>query len=156
MNIFFSFSRYLKSACTIVIRWFGVIFKIFFCTHRYLTFEQVTDPELLVDYPATQHSHGLLSSALGLRVPVGRSMQVRCTARVAPAWREGSEAVVGSSHMTDSKEAMLLGEYRVTSWVFISIPTIFISCSPVNNVCCSGHETQASKWKSDSSYRFCS
>lgn len=32
--------------------------------------------------------------------------------------------------------------------------TYYICCSPVNNVCCSGHETQASKWKSDSSYRF--
>lgn len=67
---------------------------------------------LLVEYPVTQHTHGLLSSALGLRVrlPVGISLQVRCTARVAPAWREGSEAVVGSN-VADSKEAMLLGMY---------------------------------------------
>ena len=71
---------------------------------------QVTDPQLLVEYPPTQHAHGLLSSALGLRVPVGRTMQVRCTARVAPAWREGSEAVVGNSQLADSKEAMLLGK----------------------------------------------
>ncbi|XP_022816415.1 uncharacterized protein LOC111349511 isoform X1 [Spodoptera litura] len=71
--------------------------------------EKVTDPLLLVEYPPTQHAHGLLSTALGLRVPVGRTMQVRCTARVAPAWREGSEAVVGNSQLADSKEAMLLG-----------------------------------------------
>lgn len=70
---------------------------------------QVTDSLLLVEYPPTQHAHGLLSTALGLRVPVGRTMQVRCTARVAPAWREGSEAVVGNSQLADSKEAMLLG-----------------------------------------------
>ncbi|XP_063532191.1 uncharacterized protein LOC134742912 [Cydia strobilella] len=70
--------------------------------------EKVTDPELLVEYPPTLHAHGLMSSALGLRVPVGRTMQVRCTARVAPAWREGSEAVVGNSQLADSKEAMLL------------------------------------------------
>ncbi|XP_075971103.1 uncharacterized protein LOC142973337 [Anticarsia gemmatalis] len=70
--------------------------------------EKVTDPELLVEYPPTQHAHGLLSTALGLRVPVGKTMQVRCTARVAPAWREGSEAVVGNSQLADSKEAMLL------------------------------------------------
>lgn len=37
-------------------------------------------------------------------------MQVRCTARVAPSWREGSEAVVGNSQLADSKEAMLLGK----------------------------------------------
>lgn len=37
-------------------------------------------------------------------------MQVRCTARVAPGWREGSEAVVGNSQLADSKEAMLLGK----------------------------------------------
>lgn len=73
---------------------------------------QVTDPELLVEYPPTQHTHGLLSTALGLRVPVGRdAMQVKCTARVAPAWREGSEAVVGNSQLADSKEAMLLGKF---------------------------------------------
>ncbi|KAG6459894.1 uncharacterized protein LOC115449797 [Manduca sexta] len=70
--------------------------------------EKVTDPSLLVEYPPIQHSHGLLSAALGLRVPAGRSMEVRCTARVAPAWREGSEAVVGNSQLADSKEAMLL------------------------------------------------
>ncbi|XP_034824650.1 uncharacterized protein [Maniola hyperantus] len=70
--------------------------------------EKVTDPMLLVEYPTVQHAHGLLSSALGLRVPAGRTMQVRCTARVAPAWREGSEAVVGSGQLADSKEAMLL------------------------------------------------
>ncbi|KAL4708392.1 hypothetical protein ACJJTC_019628 [Scirpophaga incertulas] len=70
--------------------------------------EKVTDPELLVEYPPIQHAHGLLSTALGLRVPVGKTMQVRCTARVAPAWREGSEAVVGNSQLADSKEAMLL------------------------------------------------
>ncbi|XP_063621629.1 uncharacterized protein LOC134793840 [Cydia splendana] len=69
--------------------------------------EKVTDPDLLVEYPPMQHAHGLMSSALGLRVPVGRTMQVRCTARVAPAWREGSEAVVGNQ-LADSKEAMLL------------------------------------------------
>lgn len=72
-------------------------------------FPQVSDPLLLVEYPPTQHAHGLLSTALGLRVPIGRTMQVRCTARVAPAWREGSEAVVGNSQLADSKEAMLLG-----------------------------------------------
>uniref|UniRef100_A0A2A4IZC5 Uncharacterized protein n=1 Tax=Heliothis virescens TaxID=7102 RepID=A0A2A4IZC5_HELVI len=72
-------------------------------------FMTVNDPQLLVEYPPTQHAHGLLSTALGLRVPVGRTMQVRCTARVAPAWREGSEAVVGNSQLADSKEAMLLG-----------------------------------------------
>lgn len=71
------------------------------------------DPDLLVEYPPTQHAHGLLSTALGLRVPVGRTMQVRCTARVAPAWREGSEAVVGNSQLADSKEAMLLGNTRL-------------------------------------------
>ncbi|XP_072941012.1 uncharacterized protein [Epargyreus clarus] len=70
--------------------------------------EKVTDPALLVEYPPIQHSHGLLSTALGLRVPTGRTMQVRCTARVAPSWREGSEAVVGNSQLSDSKEAMLL------------------------------------------------
>ncbi|XP_039748901.1 junctional adhesion molecule 2A-like [Pararge aegeria] len=70
--------------------------------------EKVIDSELLVEYPPMQHSHGLLSSALGLRVPSGRTMQVRCTARVAPAWREGSEAIVGNSQLADSKEAMLL------------------------------------------------
>ncbi|CAG9560278.1 unnamed protein product [Danaus chrysippus] len=70
--------------------------------------EKVTDPALLVEYPPIQHSHGLLSTALGLRVPAGRTMQVKCTARVAPAWREGSEAVVGNSQLADSKEAMLL------------------------------------------------
>ncbi|XP_004927412.1 uncharacterized protein LOC101740367 [Bombyx mori] len=70
--------------------------------------EKVTDPSLLVEYPPTQYAHGLLSAALGLRVPMGRSMEVRCTARVAPAWREGSEFVVGNSQLADSKQAMLI------------------------------------------------
>lgn len=70
--------------------------------------EKVIDPTLLVEYPPTQHAHGLLSTALGLRVPIGKTMQVKCTARVAPSWREGSEAVVGNSGLADSKEAMLL------------------------------------------------
>ncbi|XP_052753118.1 uncharacterized protein LOC113511771 [Galleria mellonella] len=70
--------------------------------------EKVTDPDMLVEYPPTHYTHGLMSTALGLRVPIGRSMEVRCTARVAPAWREGSEAVVGNSHLAESKEAMLL------------------------------------------------
>ncbi|XP_011565392.3 uncharacterized protein LOC105395150 isoform X1 [Plutella xylostella] len=69
--------------------------------------EKVTNPDHLIHYPPTAHAHGLVSVALGLLVPRGRSMQVRCTARVAPAWREGSEAVVGSQ-LSDSKEAMLL------------------------------------------------
>lgn len=76
-----------------------------------LLISQVTDPELLVEYPPTHYMHGLVSTALGLRVPVGKTMEVRCVARVAPAWREGSEAVVGNSLITDSKEAMLLGRY---------------------------------------------
>ncbi|KAJ2947176.1 hypothetical protein O0L34_g16534 [Tuta absoluta] len=77
--------------------------------------EKVTDPNLLVEYPQTQHAHGLLSTALGLRVPLGKTMQVRCTARVAPSWREGSEAVVGSQ-LADSKEAMLLVRSSSTFW----------------------------------------
>lgn len=58
-------------------------------------------------------------------------MQVRCTARVAPAWREGSEAVVGNSQLADSKEAMLLGNLinstRVdfTKRVPITVQSIF-------------------------------
>ncbi|XP_026328542.1 uncharacterized protein LOC113236608 [Hyposmocoma kahamanoa] len=70
--------------------------------------EKVTDPNLLVEYPPIQHAHGLLSTALGLHVPLGGTMEVRCTARVTPAWREGSEAVVGKSQLAESKEAMLL------------------------------------------------
>ncbi|XP_041976590.1 uncharacterized protein LOC121731287 [Aricia agestis] len=88
--------------------------------------EKVTDPNLLVEYPPTQHLHGLLSTALGLRVPTGRTMQVRCTARVAPAWREGSEAVIANSHVADSKEAMLLvrsaGEVSTPSVILLTLP----------------------------------
>lgn len=63
-----------------------------------------------MEYPPIQHAHGLLSTALGLHVPLGGTMEVRCTARVTPAWREGSEAVVGKSQLAESKEAMLLGK----------------------------------------------
>lgn len=76
-------------------------------------FRQVTDPDLLVEYPPTQYSHGLVSTALGLRVPLTKTIEVRCTARVAPAWKEGSEAVVGNNLITDSKEAMLLGKLLI-------------------------------------------
>lgn len=65
-----------------------------------------------MEYPRIKHAHGLLSTALGLRVPPGRTMEVRCIARVALAWREGSEAVVGNSQVADSKEAMLLGKLK--------------------------------------------
>ncbi|XP_048484946.1 uncharacterized protein LOC105395552 isoform X1 [Plutella xylostella] len=85
--------------------------------------EKVTNPDLLVPYGATAHAHGLVSVALGLLVPRGRSMQVRCTARVAPAWREGSEAVVGHGLLAHSKEAMLLvrsaGERTLHSGIMV-------------------------------------
>ena len=71
-----------------------------------------------MEYPRIKHAHGLLSTALGLRVPPGRTMEVRCTARVALAWREGSEAVVGNSQVADSKEAMLLGKFIHFDYIY--------------------------------------
>ncbi|CAH4019989.1 uncharacterized protein LOC123707467 [Pieris brassicae] len=89
--------------------------------------EKVTDPNLLVQYPPIQHAHGLVSTALGLLVPTGKTMQVKCTARVAPAWREGSEAVVGNSQVADSKEAMLLvRSSAVASTLSITLLTLFL------------------------------
>ncbi|XP_045493582.1 uncharacterized protein LOC123692828 [Colias croceus] len=99
--------------------------------------EKVTDPELLVHYPPIQHAHGLLSTALGLRVPTGRTMQVRCIARVAPGWREGSEAVIGNSQLADSKEAMLLvrssGEAATLSIMLLTLSLLQILSSLIQS-----------------------
>lgn len=64
------------------------------------------------------HSHGLITTSLGLNIPVdGRHfydgiMKVRCVASLSPSlWQNGRESVLHRRpSLMDNREAMLLGE----------------------------------------------
>lgn len=63
------------------------------------------------------HAHGLITTSLGLNIPVdGRHfldgvMRVRCVASLSPSlWQNGRESIVHRRpSLMDSREAMLLG-----------------------------------------------
>lgn len=63
------------------------------------------------------HAHGLITTSLGLNIPVdGRHfydgiMRVRCVASLSPTlWQNGRESIVHRRpSLMDSREAMLLG-----------------------------------------------
>ncbi|KAK7874194.1 hypothetical protein R5R35_006239 [Gryllus longicercus] len=84
--------------------------------HWYINDKEVRQPELLVPLPQVVHTHGLVTSALGLRFTVlahhfpQGSMRVRCVARVSPVlWEGGRESVVLRSPLVDDvREALLL------------------------------------------------
>lgn len=80
-------------------------------------FHQVSNPNYLTQYPDLHHSHGLVTTILGLNLAVeGKhfregEMKVRCAASVSPIlWKGGRESVVQRGPLGD-REAMLLGEF---------------------------------------------
>lgn len=86
---------------------------------------QVTDFSYLTHFRDLYHAHGLITTSLGLNIPVdGRhffegTMRVRCVASLSPSlWQNGRESIVHRRpSLMDSREAMLLGNVL---WKFIS------------------------------------
>lgn len=80
---------------------------------------QVTDPNYLASYRDMYHLHGLITTSLGLNIPVdGRHffegiMRVRCVASLSPTLSRES-IVHRRPSLMDSREAMLLGNYNST------------------------------------------
>lgn len=78
---------------------------------------QVMDPSYLIHYRDMYHTHGLITTSLGLNIPVdGRHffdgiMRVKCVASLSPSlWQNGRESIVHRRpSLMDSREAMLLG-----------------------------------------------
>uniref|UniRef100_A0A336LT20 CSON003658 protein n=1 Tax=Culicoides sonorensis TaxID=179676 RepID=A0A336LT20_CULSO len=79
----------------------------------------VTNPEYLIEYPPITHSHGLITTALGLSLTVEPkhfnrgTMHVKCVGDLSPVlWQVGRESVVQRRpELMDMREAMLLGEF---------------------------------------------
>lgn len=75
------------------------------------------DPSYLIHYRDMYHTHGLITTSLGLNIPVdGRHffdgiMRVKCVASLSPSlWQNGRESIVHRRpSLMDSREAMLLG-----------------------------------------------
>lgn len=83
---------------------------------------QVSNPNYLTQYPDLHHSHGLVTTILGLNLAVeGKhfregEMKVRCAASVSPIlWKGGRESVVQRGPLGD-REAMLLGKFFYFCW----------------------------------------
>ncbi|XP_066996214.2 uncharacterized protein [Anabrus simplex] len=63
----------------------------------YINDEEITDPEVMVNFPPIIHVHGLMSSALGLKFKLKGShfidgqMKAKCVAKVSPVMWEGDE-----------------------------------------------------------------
>ncbi|XP_063705983.1 uncharacterized protein LOC134835062 [Culicoides brevitarsis] len=83
----------------------------------YINDQPVTNPDYLIEYPPIQHSHGLITTALGLSMTVEPrhfnrgTMHVKCVGDLAPVlWQKGRESVVQRRpDLIDAREAMLLG-----------------------------------------------
>lgn len=96
-----------------------------------LRFIQVTDTNYLVNYRDIYHNHGLVTTSLGLNIPVdGRHfydgmMRVRCVASLSPSlWQNGKESVVQRRPaLMDNREAMLLGKYFLSYHPILSHST---------------------------------
>ncbi|KAG8322733.1 hypothetical protein J6590_018118 [Homalodisca vitripennis] len=77
--------------------------------------QEVTEPEYLQRHPQIVHPHGLITTALGLRLPAvpshfhGGSMKVRCVANVSPVLWQGDRESVVETPLVANREAMLLG-----------------------------------------------
>uniref|UniRef100_A0A0A9YJJ0 Cell adhesion molecule 2 n=2 Tax=Lygus hesperus TaxID=30085 RepID=A0A0A9YJJ0_LYGHE len=84
--------------------------------HWFINDQQVSDTEGLVRYPHVVHTHGLITTILGLRTTVapqhfiGGSMKLKCVASLSPVlWQGEGESIVQSmSPLLDNREAMLL------------------------------------------------
>ncbi|XP_046681223.1 cell adhesion molecule 1-like [Homalodisca vitripennis] len=76
--------------------------------------QEVTEPEYLQRHPQIVHPHGLITTALGLRLPAvpghfhGGSMKVRCVANVSPVLWQGDRESVVETPLVANREAMLL------------------------------------------------
>lgn len=91
-------------------------------------FSQVTNPSYLINYREIHHNHGLVTTSLGLQIPVdGRHfydglMRVRCVANLSPLlWQNGKDDqrfVQRRPALMDNREAMLLGRFNWTIYIF--------------------------------------
>lgn len=89
-----------------------IIFFIF-CSPK-----QVVNSDYLIYYPEVHHSHGLITTALGLSLTVEAkhfhegTMHVKCVGNLSPVlWQGGRESFVQRRpDLLDGREAMLLGK----------------------------------------------
>lgn len=103
----------------------------------YINDEQVTDSNYLTHYRDLYHSYGLITTSLGLNIPVdGRHffegiMRVRCVASLLPSLLH-RESIVHHRRPSfmDSREAMLL--VRSVGETLKPIATILIAISIIN------------------------
>uniref|UniRef100_A0A1B6CAG6 Ig-like domain-containing protein n=1 Tax=Clastoptera arizonana TaxID=38151 RepID=A0A1B6CAG6_9HEMI len=79
--------------------------------HWYINDVLVTSREHLHPHPQVVHPHGLITTSLGLRVPVSSNlflegnMKIRCAANVSPVLWQGDQESIAE---VDNREAMLL------------------------------------------------
>lgn len=77
----------------------------------------MTNPEFLRLQPQIVHPHGLITTALGLRLPAAPSlfqrgsMRVRCVASVSPVLWQGDRESVVETPLVTNREALLLGAF---------------------------------------------
>ncbi|KAK6638282.1 hypothetical protein RUM44_008711 [Polyplax serrata] len=84
--------------------------------HWYINDNQISNPDDLLRYPTVVHPHGLLTTALGLRLHVTNNhfedgqMRVKCVASVSPVlWQGNRESVVQRvAPLIDNREAHFL------------------------------------------------
>lgn len=118
-----------------------LIISHLYCHPFFPSFIQVTNTNYLVNYRDIYHNHGLVTTSLGLNIPVdGRHfydgmMRVRCVASLSPSlWQNGKESVVQRRPaLMDNREAMLLGKY-ILSYHHVSFPTpLLFNFQPTTN-----------------------
>lgn len=78
------------------------------------------DKEYLVNYPDVAHTHGLVTTKLGLQMQLeakhfkAGAMKVKCVASVSPIlWQGGKESVLRRPQTIENREAMLLGKSKL-------------------------------------------
>ncbi|KAG5669708.1 hypothetical protein PVAND_000004 [Polypedilum vanderplanki] len=103
----------------------------------YINDEPVMNSNYLIHYKDTYHQHNLITTQLGLNIPVdGRHfydglMRVKCVANLSPAlWQNGRESVLHRRLSMDQREAMLL--VRSTAWKMKMPITIILAILLIN------------------------
>ena len=112
----------------IIIELFSISGTFSFRHFIFISRQQITNPKYIISYPEIRHTHGLISTSIGLNMRINSHyfedgvLRIKCVACISPIiWSENKETVIQQQGLKqfdiplpsiDTREVLFLGKIR--------------------------------------------
>lgn len=111
---------------------FAHLWHFLISTLYFISRQQITNPKYIISYPDVHHTHGLISTTIGLNMRINSQyfedgiLRIKCVASISPVlWSGNKETVIQQQGLQqfeiplpsiDTREVLFLGESRWSFW----------------------------------------